>query len=291
MAEEKTQLAHDIKVLVKQKQEADEALTRVLNATNTAKLEQERIDAELIDLKRRREEALRATEEMEQRRRNNETVIETQDVEIGRQVEKLETLTKKNKDAATDAAAFEAGAKDREERERKRIADMLEPEFAPLRKELADIRKERDEAEAGKKDAEKARDTAKDELNTLTASIEANKSILADLEAKREAKERELLKVTKELGETTTALTTQRDDLQARKAELTKELEDMTDRKTSLQKELEAEQAKVDAKIAEYKKEEKRVFAVADREVKLNQRIAFIREKYERAGIPFPEIP
>jgi cancer susceptibility candidate protein 1 len=223
-------------------------------------------------------------------RRGNEAIIEAQTAEMKRNSDDVHTLQNNKTVLQADISSLEETKTEREEAERVRVTDLIKNETEGLRTKIDASNEELVITTKKIATLEKQKKELETEVNKLSASRESIASEIVRLKVEKDSITKENddhSKELKDLQDEIAGLTPQRNALRDAVKDLTTKSDALTssieDKKQGI-KELEEQTA---AKIAEYKVEENRLFAIAERELQVNQREDFIKEKYRLAGITY----
>lgn len=290
LVSEKEGLERDIQLLRSRKDHENNQLDLILRSVNEAKLEHERITDDIVILKRQRENDQKLTEEYQEKRIGNETVLDVQEADIRRNTTELSILTSKIEALKKEEAKFKEGASKREEAERARISTLMTKEFADLKDDIAHVKSEANKAQKLIDDELKRHATLLEQNTTLKTENETLSKKVGGANEALENVSKALLeaeKTKKSLGDTIATLESNKESLSnevtALSAAKAKNINDITEQTVQIKK-LEEE---INNKKVEFKKEEKRLFNIVEREQRINQRETFIKERYERAGVDY----
>lgn len=280
----------EVQALLSKRDELRLQIADTMQSINDAKLQKQALDEEITSLETTRDADKVITDNLEQRRTDLETSVSTLDNQQKGLTADVAILTTQLSSIKTDIAAFIVAAPAREQTERDRVRALIEAEMSDATTLLAKTVQKQ-------KDAEKAREEANATVTKLTndqndliaqnSSLEATriarKSSLDALEANIASEK----KLEDNLTGANSALTATRDSLQAQIADLSGQISSLTDEVN--EKTLESANLDSDilAKKTEYKSIEARLFTVGARETALTNREAFIRAKFDEAGVPY----
>jgi len=286
MLDEAIKIKKEIKVLEDRKEKENESLNRILGAINSAKGELSDLEREIKLQQRIAKDAAETAEVYIEKRKEYENIIDKQFEVVKlktKEVASLETEVDALKEEKNGLSLFVKETKDTAIAEVEAIKtegtknkEWIDHVISARQEELDRVVEKTKTEEARLESTIKARDNNIKILEQQADEIAKNKTLKEDLDKEVKGlngKITDLNTSIETISHETIIVKGAKEVLESNIADLNKEIED-----------LEKEKAKSNE---EYQKSTARIIALADREIALNQKEEYIKERYKEAGLRY----